>query len=318
MTARSVGLVLGHRPEQLPRVRHGGDDLETAAGEQPGQPVPEHLPGQPGRGEQQPGRGETSNRPGPGGGVGRSQVGDRGRWSHPAGGHQPATGHSGEDRQQVEPELPPRRGGEPRPDRPRLPVRRPRARRDVQAERRAEPRPLQRAEPLHRPQRQHRARQDHRDVQGSVRPAAHRPVHQALDRGPPDQADPAEQDRADQRDEQAGQHVPGGPPGRCRPQGADRGPGPAGGQVCRGHNVTVQRRAARHHRAVLLRGWGDPHPGRPGTPATPRRASGSVVDMIEIRAPISGTHSARAAAAGHLPGRAPADEQAGRLRGPPG
>src|SRR5215467_11734670 len=34
-------LVLGHRLEQLGRVRHGRDDLETAVGEHPGEPVPQ-------------------------------------------------------------------------------------------------------------------------------------------------------------------------------------------------------------------------------------------------------------------------------------
>ena len=73
-----------------------------------------------------------------------------------------------------------------------------------------------------------------------VRPVARRPVTRLEDRGAPDHADPAEQDAAHRRDEQGGQRVPGGPPGRCRPQRADRGADPAGGQICRGHDVKVQ------------------------------------------------------------------------------
>ena len=124
-----------------------GDDVGPAAGQRldplrqflaaarpeqrPGRGLirPRHLPGQPGRREQQPGRRDDGGGPGGGGRVARDQVGDRGHRGQPAGGHQPAAGHPGDDRQQVEPELPPGRGGEPRPDRPRPAPGRPRARR---------------------------------------------------------------------------------------------------------------------------------------------------------------------------------------------
>jgi hypothetical protein len=111
---------------------------------------------------------------------------------------------------------------------------------DLQAERGAQPRPLQRGEPLHCPQHQHRARHHRRYVLSGVRPAAHRPVDQAHYRGPPDQDEPAEQDAPHRPDARGGQRVPGGPPGRCRPQGGHRGAYAAGGPVGRGHDVTVQ------------------------------------------------------------------------------
>ena len=198
-----------------------------------------HLPGQPGRREQQPGRHRHGR--GPGGGLAaRGQVAERGHRGQPAGGHQTAPHHPGEHGQQVEPELPPGRRGQPRPDRPGPASARARARREVQAERGAQPDPLQRGEPLHRPAAPAPVppRSPPTYIH-AVRPAAHRPGHEAGDRGPPDQDQAAEQHAASSATEKpasaflVARQVGGGP------QRTDHRLDALGGRICRGHGVTV-------------------------------------------------------------------------------
>ena len=138
----------------------------------------------------------------------RGQVADRGHRGQPAGGHQAATGHPGDQRQQVEPELPPGRGGEPRPDRPRPALRR-RGPAGMSMPSVACSRDRCNAvSPCTTHSVSTGPARTTAIYSSGVRPAAHRPLGQADDRGPPDQREPAEQDAAHQRDQQAASAFP--------------------------------------------------------------------------------------------------------------